>query len=141
MLNVKKYFASAVFGLLLASSAIAATPACDPGNGGITLPPGFCALVAIGSDGVKIGTARHLAVAPNGDVYVALEGAGEKGGVLAFRDTNGDGKFDVQEHFGSTNLTGIVLHDDYLYVASRTSVERYKMTAGQLAPSGEPETI
>jgi len=47
----------------------AAAPACDPGNGGITLPAGFCALVTV--DG--IGPARHMAVAPNGDVYVALQ--------------------------------------------------------------------
>ena len=42
---------------------------------------------------------------------------------------------------GFQNLTGIVLHKGYLYVAPRTSVERYKMTAGRLSPSGEPETI
>src|SRR5262249_28869919 len=48
---------------------------------------------------------------------------------------------DVKEHFGSANLTGIVLHNWYLYVASRTSVERYKMTPGQRLPSGDPESI
>src|SRR5579859_8022045 len=50
------------------SAAADRQPACDPDNGGITLPAGFCALVA--ADG--IGPARHIAVAPNGDVYVAL---------------------------------------------------------------------
>ena len=40
---------------------------CDADNGGLKLPQGFCALVA--ADG--LGAARHLAVAPNGDVYVA----------------------------------------------------------------------
>src|SRR5947209_1998804 len=109
----------------------AATPACDPGNGGITLPAGFCALVAI--DGV--GAARHMAVAPNGDVYVALQGAGEKGGVVALRDTNGDGKFEMKEHFGSTSVTGIGLRNGYLYIATPTTVERYKMSAGKLTPA------
>ena len=69
------------------------------------------------------------------------EGTGERGGVLAFRDTNGDGRFDVKEHFGSANLTGIVLHNGYLYVASRTSVERYKMTPRTTAAFGRSESI
>ena len=46
----------------------ASLPACDPDNGGITLPDGFCALVV--ADG--LGAARHLTVAPNGDIYVAI---------------------------------------------------------------------
>lgn len=45
-------------------------PSCDSGNGGITLPAGFCAIVAADS----IGQARHLVIAPNGDVYVAIRG-------------------------------------------------------------------
>jgi len=123
---------------LVSTTAIhAATPACDPGNGGITLPEGFCALVAI----EETGTARHLAVAPNGDVFVALQGRGEKGGVMALRDTNGDGKFDQKEHFGDKSVTGIALRNGYLYIATPTSVERYKMTAGQLKPAGAEETI
>ncbi|MBV9772323.1 MAG: hypothetical protein JO040_00135, partial [Gemmatimonadetes bacterium] len=63
-------------------------PACEPGNGGITLPQGFCAVVVAD----KVGRPRHVAVAPNGDVYVALdEGRSSPGGILALRDTNGDG--------------------------------------------------
>ena len=75
-----------------------AAPACDPDNGGLKLPPGFCALVV--ADGV--GPARHLAVAPNGDVFVALQGGARRqgGGVVALRDTNGDGKFETKEQFG-----------------------------------------
>jgi glucose/arabinose dehydrogenase len=125
--------------LALAFSASAATPpACDAGNGGITLPPGFCALVV--ADG--LGTARHIAVAPNGDVYVALMSErNQKGGVVALRDTKGDGHFDMKENFGTGSTTGIVLHNGYLYIAHPALIERYKMTAGQLVPSGQPETI
>src|SRR2546426_5178635 len=39
---------------------------CDAGNGGITLPGGFCASVFADN----LGHARHLVVAPNGNVYV-----------------------------------------------------------------------
>ncbi|HLW76695.1 MAG TPA: hypothetical protein VKS01_06905, partial [Bryobacteraceae bacterium] len=46
----------------------ASGPACDPENGGLKLPPGFCAEVV--ADG--LGEARQAVAAPNGDVYVAL---------------------------------------------------------------------
>lgn len=131
---------SLVFGICAAAAfaaSLSAAPVCDSDNGGITLPQGFCALVAADD----LGTARHLAVAPNGDVYVALQGMGDKGGVMALRDTNGDGKFEVKEHFGQGSFTGIALHNGYLYLAGPNTVIRYKMKAGELKPSGEPETI
>ena len=129
------------FGLFLVGCAGALTPAltganapaCDPNNGGITLPAGFCAFLA--ADG--LGEARHIAVAPNGDVYVALM----NGGVAALRDTNGDGRFEMKEKFGSTSVTGIALHNGYLYIATPNTVQRYKVTAGQLKPAGEPEIV
>src|SRR5215831_2340430 len=111
--------ALALFALAIMASA---APTCDPGNAGLTLPAGFCAFLAI--DG--IGAARHIAVAPNGDVYVALQGNGDKGGVAALRSTKGDGKFDVKEHFGSDSLTGIGVRNGYVYVASFHEVLRYK---------------
>src|ERR1035438_8096052 len=117
--------------------SLKAAPACDPDNGGIALPAGFCAFVA--ADG--LGTARHLVVAANGDVYVALQGKGEQGGVVALRDTNGDGRFEQKVHFGDTSTTGIALQNGYLYVANPNTVVRYKMTPGQLKPSGVAETI
>lgn len=111
-------------------------PTCDPGNGGLTLPAGFCALVVADN----LGTARHLAVAENGDTYVALQ-RNNPGGVVALRDTNGDGRFEMKEHFGEGSTTGVALHNGYLYVAHPTRIERYKMSAGQLVPTGAPETI
>src|ERR1700685_3254802 len=126
-------------GLFVVSIAAAAPPACDPDNGGITLPAGFCALVAADD----LGPARHIAVAPNGDVYVALQtGAKDTGGgVVALRDTKGDGHFDVKETFGAGSITGIGLRNGYLYVAKVNSVERYKMTPGQLKPAGSAEVV
>ena len=116
---------------------------CEPGNGGLTLPAGFCALVV--ADG--LGAARHVAVAPNGDVYVALMTTGARGGpqtgggAVALRDTNGDGKFDLKEPFGNGSTTGIAVRNGYLYLAHPTSIERYRLTAGQLKPAGTPEVI
>jgi glucose/arabinose dehydrogenase len=122
------------------ASALALTaseaPKCDADNGGLTLPAGFCAFAVADN----LGTARHLAVAENGDIYVAIRG-NNPGGIVALHDTNGDGRFEQKEHFGEGSTTGIALRHGYLYVAHPTKIERYKMTAGQLAPSGPVETI
>ena len=117
--------------------------ACDADNGGITLPQGFCALVVA----TDVGTARHMAVAPNGDLYVATQTRGARGGpqtgggVVALRDTNGDGKFDVREQIGSGSTTGVGLRNGYLYIAQPKTIERYKLTQGQLKPTGEAEVV
>ena len=118
-------------------------PACDPGNGGITLPAGFCALVAADN----LGAARHMAVAANGDLYVALMTSGGRGqpqtggGAVALRDANKDGKFEVVERFGSGSTTGIALRNGYVYLAHPQVIERLKLTDGTLKPTGAAETI
>lgn len=119
---------------MAAGPAIAA-PNCDSDNGGVTLPNEFCALLAADD----IGTARHAAAAANGDLYVSLRG--RSGGIVALHDSNGDGRFDVKRKFGSGSSTGIGFHDGYLYVAQPTQVIRFKMTPGQLVPTGRPETV
>ena len=121
-----------------ASTPALAAPACDPGNGGITLPKGFCAMVAVDN----IGTARHAVAAANGDLYVALQAnGGRAGGVMALHDSKGNGHFDVQKKFGDGSATGIGFHDGYLYIAQPTQVIRYKMVPGQLVPAAQPETV
>src|SRR5436309_288659 len=110
------FLAGCVTGALTPAVSAADAPGCDSNNGGITLPAGFCAFIA--ADG--LGQARHIAVAPNGDVYVGLM----DGGVAALRDTNGDGRFEMKEKFGSTSVTGIALRNGYLYIATLNTVER-----------------
>ena len=116
---------------------------CDPDNGGITLPQGFCALV-VAND---VGIARHMAVAANGDLYVATQSRGGRGtpetggGVVALHDADGDGKFDTREPISTGSTTGVGLRNGYLYLAHPTTIERFKMTAGQLKPAGGAETI
>jgi glucose/arabinose dehydrogenase len=113
-------------------------PACDPGNGGITLPEGFCALVAADN----LGAARHVAVNANGDVYVALQGnrQGVGAGVVGLRDTDGDGKMDVTEKFGDKSTTGLAIRNGYIYAATVSSVERFKLAPGELKP-GPAEVV
>jgi len=112
----------------------AAAPACDAGNGGITLPDGFCAVVAADA----LGNARHATVAPNGDVYIAIQSRGsEPAGFVALRDADGDGKLEQKETVTAPGgATGIALRNDYLYLATPTTVVRWKMTKGQLKPTG-----
>ena len=117
------------------------TPAsvqCAAGNGGITLPAGFCATVAADS----VPGMRHIAVAPNGDVFVAVMNMRQqRGGVIAMRDTNGDGVFDVRERFGDNGGNGIALRGNALYFATNDAVLRYTVPAGQLRPTAGPDTI
>ncbi|HEU0090718.1 MAG TPA: PQQ-dependent sugar dehydrogenase [Vicinamibacteria bacterium] len=122
-----------------AATASALVP--DPDDGGITLPEGFRALVVADrlhtKDPDTTGAIRFLAVAPSGDLYVKTS----KGGIIALRDTNGDGRADVKETFGDGGGTGIALHDGWLYHSSTSAVYRYKVAPGELVPRSAQETV
>lgn len=114
------------------------------GNAGLTLPAGFCATIFADS----IGSARHLVVAANGDVFVALQQArpnsavaGIPPGVVGLRDTNGDGVADLKQRFGTAGNTGIALHGSFLYADVGTAIVRYRMPAGELTAAGTPDTV
>lgn len=133
-----------VAGLLTPVLAPAALPTPDPDDGGISLPPGFRALVVADNLVVnrKAGNTqerlRFLAIAPNGDIYAKLV----RGNILAMRDTDGDGRVDVIKEFGpGDGGTHIMFHDGYLYHSSRTAIYRYKYTPGELVPTSPLETI
>ena len=106
-------------------------------NGGLTLPEGFQAVVVADS----LGYGRHLTVNDNGDVYMILRRANDGNGIVALRDTDGDGVSDSTAYFGDVQGTGIKLHNGYLYFSSTTEVMRYKMNSNELVPSSEPETV
>ncbi|HEX8904989.1 MAG TPA: PQQ-dependent sugar dehydrogenase [Longimicrobiaceae bacterium] len=116
-------------------------PICDADNAGLTLPGGFCALVVYDArrpTGAP-AAARHIAVAPNGDIFVAIQSPG--GGVLALRDTDGDGKADQTATFGSGPGHGIWFEAPFLYFAPNDRVERYRMDPATLTPVSGPEVI
>src|ERR1043165_3180298 len=112
---------------LLCASAGSAALAPDPDNGGITLPPGFRAVVVA----EKLKPLRNIAVAANGDLYVKTR----KDGIYALRDTNGDGKADVVKEFGDGGGTGIAIHHGWLYASTDKEVIRYKL-GNELVPEG-----
>ena len=107
-------------------------PGCDPDNGGITLPPGFCAVVVAES----VGPARHVDVAENGDVLVALNNsrgpdrALVSGGVAVLRDTDGDGRADERHRFGENGGNEVLLSGDFLFFATDDAVLRYPFPKG-----------
>src|SRR5687768_4826267 len=110
-------------------------PVCAADNAGLTLPPGFCAQVVADS----VGRARHLAIAPNGDLLAAL--GDSNGGVLVLRDADGDGVAEQREKFGVKGGTGMAFFDNHIYFSTDTSIVRWPWTDGPLVPSGAAETI
>ena len=105
----------------------------------LTLPPGFKATVVF--EGV--GPARHIAVSPRGDLYISRNQPRDQPapGILALRDTDGDGKFDEAKPFGDVAGTGIRFYKGDLYASSATTLFRYRLSGGELTPSGKPEVV
>lgn len=125
----------ALTALLMASTPQASKPVCAPDNVGLTLQPGFCALLVAES----IGPSRHLVILDNGDILVAV--AGPRGGVRLLRDTTGDGKADIVRSFGVGGGTGIAFAGEYLYFATNDAVVRWHWNVGQLEPPSAPDTV
>ena len=132
---------------------IATTAAAQPGRvasgrqpcetAGLQLPTGFCATIFTGS----ATGARHVVVAPNGDVFVNTQASGPQtnptasGHILAFRDIDRDGKADSTRRFGVGGGTGIALQGNFLYATAGNSIVRYRLPSGSLAAVGRADTI
>jgi glucose/arabinose dehydrogenase/mono/diheme cytochrome c family protein len=124
---------------------------CSGDNGGLTLSPGFCATVFADN----IGHVRHMAVAPNGVLYVNTwsgryfhNDTPPAGGFLvALKDSNGDGKADVIERFGdgvaqgSAGGSGIAFYNGAVYAEQNDKIIRYAIPADSIAPRGSPEIV
>ena len=89
----------------------------------IKLPSGFSATIVIEG----LGKARHIAVAPNGVVFVKLGHLKDGKGIYRLQDTNGDGKPDQIASFGTFAGTGIAIKKGYLYASSDEDVYRFKL--------------
>src|SRR5690606_36870219 len=109
----------------------------DDDNGGITLPPGFCAIV-VGD----VRGARHLAVAASGDVFVSRRNRGEeRGGVTVLHDSDGDGRADVRSEWGVNGGNDVLLTEGAVYHTVNDAVLRFPFETGAMEPSGPPDTI
>ncbi|MDQ3136048.1 MAG: PQQ-dependent sugar dehydrogenase [Gemmatimonadota bacterium] len=125
------------FGIGALRNGPPAAAACAPDNGGLKLPEGFCASVFAGD----VGPVRHIAAAPNGDLYAATSGSFLRGGVTAFRDRDGDGKPEQRATFGPRGVNDVAVHAGYLYLAIEDRVVRYSLASGRLEPEGSVETV
>ncbi|MGH7663200.1 MAG: PQQ-dependent sugar dehydrogenase [Gemmatimonadaceae bacterium] len=119
---------------------------CAPDNGGITLPAGFCAAVV--ADLVLDGAparARHMAVTPSGDVFVAINSPRNNNppfGIIGLRDRDGDGHAEEQSQFSpGVGGSGIAWGQAKLYFGANDRVLRFRLPAGRLTPVGEPEIV
>jgi len=110
----------------------------DKNNGGITLPEKFGAVVVVDS----VGRGRHMAINANGDIYLHLAKLALDGkGIIALRDTSGDGRADIIKGYSNVTGTGIELHNGYLYYADETHVYRSKLNDGDLLPAEALDTL
>jgi glucose/arabinose dehydrogenase/mono/diheme cytochrome c family protein len=124
---------------------------CAADNGGITLPPGFCATVFADN----LGHARQMAFGPNGVLYLNIwSGRYYKndkppagGFLVALKDSKGDGRADVIERFGdgvaqgSTGGTGLRIYNDGLYAEQNDKIIRYPLPANGVVPNEPPQVI
>ena len=112
-------------------------PPPDPDMGGIVLPDDFGAVAVVDS----LGRGRHLAVNDNGDIYLKLRQLRDGHGMVALRDTSGDGKADLMEGFTDVRGTEVRIRDGYIYYSSDLHVFRQKLVPGELVPEPQVDTL
>ncbi|WP_229970317.1 PQQ-dependent sugar dehydrogenase [Pontibacter harenae] len=88
---------------------------------------------------------RRIYVAPNNDIFVAESDDEEKSAnqITLIRDTNNDGKPELKKVF-MTRLNqpyGMLVLNNYFYVANTDGVVRYPYKEGQTSISGKGEKI
>lgn len=112
------------------------TTTTSTGGAGLTLPSGFSAVVLA----EKLNGPRHLAVTPQGDIYIKQASDGNGNGIMVLHD-DGD-KATAKSHFGDYGGTGIAIKSGYLYATSNSDIYRYKLDdKNQVIDPSKPETI
>ncbi len=109
-----------------------------PEGAKLNLPPGF--EVATFAEG-GFTRPRWMALAPNGDVFLADSDAAGK--IIILRDTNHDGVADERFVFAENQLQpfGLAFWKDYLYLGNTNAVVRFHYRPGQTKADGPPEKI
>lgn len=110
---------------------------CDPDDGSLILPPGFCAKVVADN----LGFVRHITVDRDGDIYAALRNLRyDLGGIVALRDTNGDGRMDIVKEFADEPGMEIEIYQEWLYFGADDAIYRYRL-GDELVPGLPGETV
>lgn len=88
----------------------------------------------------KFEEPRWLAVAPNGDIFVADGSAGK---IIVLRDPQHTGSAQQREEFASRieRPYGITFHDDYVYVGNTNEVVRFRYDPKTSKRLGEKEHL
>jgi glucose/arabinose dehydrogenase len=109
-----------------------------PAGAELQLPPGFKA--GVYAEGGDFRRPRWLALAPNGDVFVADHTANS---IFILRDGDGDGVAETRFTFATgLNLPfGMAFWKDYFYVANTNAVVRFRYKVGQTRAEGAPEKV
>lgn len=108
-------------------------------NAGLKLPAGFSAEIIAATGALP----RHIAVAPNGLIYLKSNITKRKPGnaILVYK-TGADGKAVRVSGFGNYTGTGIYIKSGYLYASSNTEVFRYKLNAAyEVIDTGKAEKV
>jgi len=109
----------------------------QPSSAKLSVPKGF--KVNVYAEG-GFTYPRWMALAPNGDVFVADSRANT---IVVLRDKNKDGV--AEERFVWSNKLaqpfGMAFHKDWFYVANTDSIVRFKYKSGQTTADAEPEKI
>ena len=109
----------------------------SPGNGGIHLPDNFGATVVVD----KLTNGRHLTVGDDGIIYAHLSSPYEGSGIVALKDTTGDGVADLIKGISPITGTGIELHKGFLYFSNTTRIMRSPLNEDGLGITAEVDTI
>ncbi len=109
----------------------------QPAQATLNLPKGF-QINIFAEGGFK--QPRWLALAPNGDVFLADAQANT---IYVLRDTNQDGVADERFTFSDKldQPFGMAFHKNWFYVANTSAVVRFSYKSGQTNAEGEPERL
>jgi glucose/arabinose dehydrogenase len=130
-------------------SAPVQTPSADnrprvipqPAGARLTLPAGFA--VDVAADGFD--TPRFMLLGPGNEILMSDSGRSREmsGAVYVLLDDDHDGRIDRKTRIidGLDRPYGLALWKDYLYVAERTSLKRYKYDAKAMSVTGPGEQI
>src|SRR5580692_4787691 len=107
-------------------------------------PAGFLPTVGQGfrvnvfAEGFKVP--RWLATAPNGDIFVAENGANQ---IVVLRDSQNTGGAQQREVFatGTSRVFGIAFKDDYVYVGNINQLVRFRYDSKTSKRLGEAEPL
>jgi len=109
----------------------------QPADAALRVPAGF--KVNVFAEG-GFRYPRWMALAPNGDVFVADSRANS---IVVLRDKNKDGVAEERFVFSDklAQPFGMAFHKDWFYVANTDSVVRFSYKSGQTQAAGEPEKL